>query len=77
MLIGRSGGHLCAQARDVVARVSAEFAVDREERSLLDDPAPGRAHVETIPVVLLDGRVHTQLRVGEDRLGDALAGRSL
>lgn len=60
----------------MVARVSAEFAVDWEERSLLDDPALERAYAETVPVVLLDGRVHAQLRVDEGRLRDALTGRS-
>ncbi|MEJ2578232.1 MAG: glutaredoxin family protein [Kineosporiaceae bacterium] len=71
-LIGRPGCHLCAQAREVVARVGADLGVSWEERVITDDPAWVRDYRETIPVLLLDGRVHAALRVDEVRLRDAL-----
>ena len=73
-LIGKPGCHLCDDARIVVDRVLADFPdVTVEERSILDDAELSRAYSEEIPVVMIDGRVHTIWRVDEARLRDALA----
>jgi hypothetical protein len=73
-LIGKPGCHLCDDARTVVGRVLADFPdVGFEERSILDDEALSAAYAEEIPVVLIDGRVHTIWRVDADRLRTALA----
>ena len=77
VLYGKAGCHLCDDARTVVDRVLADFPdVAFEERSILDDEALSAAYAEEIPVVLVDGRVHTIWRVNDDRLRKALAGTS-
>ncbi len=76
-LIGKPGCHLCDDARTVVDRVLADFPdVTFEERSILDDDELSRAYSDEIPVVMIDGRVHTIWRVNDDRLRKALAGAS-
>ncbi len=72
-LIGKPGCHLCDDARTVVSRVLADFPdVKLEERSILDDEELSRAYGDEIPVVMIDGRVHTIWRVDAERLRDAL-----
>lgn len=75
-LFGRSGCHLCDEARAVVARVCADLGesfleVDIDE----DDEATTAAgvHDEEIPVTFVDGRQHDFWRVDETRLRAALA----
>jgi glutaredoxin len=72
-LLGKPGCHLCDDARAVVTGVLADHPeVSFEEKSILDDPALLDAYAEEIPVVLIDGRVHTIWRVDENRLRAAL-----
>jgi glutaredoxin len=72
-LLGKPGCHLCDDARAVVSAVLADHPeVSFEEKSILDDPALLDAYAEEIPVVLIDGRVHTIWRVDENRLRAAL-----
>ncbi|MEP6479330.1 MAG: glutaredoxin family protein [Rhodoglobus sp.] len=72
-LIGKPGCHLCDDARAVVASVMTEFAgVTLSELSILDDPDLHAKYVEEIPVLLVDGAVHTIWRVDPDRLRVAL-----
>jgi hypothetical protein len=72
-LLGKPGCHLCDEAREVVLGVLAEHPDNPiEERSILDDPELLDAYAEEIPVVLIDGRVHTIWRVDETRLRAAL-----
>jgi glutaredoxin len=76
-LIGKPGCHLCDDARTVVDRVLADFPdVTFEERSILDDEELSRAYSDEIPVVMIDGSVHTIWRVDADRLRIALTGSS-
>ncbi len=73
LLLGKPGCHLCDDARAIVAEVLAELpAVTFEERSILDDVALLDEYAEEIPVVLIDGRVHTIWRVDPARLRKAL-----
>ena len=74
-LIGKPGCHLCDEAREVVARVTAELGEDYEELSILDDPELRSRYWEQIPVTLVDGEQHDFWRVsrgpaagGPDRL---------
>jgi hypothetical protein len=67
-LIGKPGCHLCDEAREVAARVSAECGALFEEVSILDDPALADAHWDRIPVVLVDGAPHDFWRIDPDRL---------
>jgi len=73
LLIGKPGCHLCDDAREVVARVTAELGERFEERSILDDPDLHERYWEQIPVVLVDGAQHDFWRVDEARLRAALA----
>jgi hypothetical protein len=73
-LIGKPGCHLCDDARAVVDEVLAGFpAVRMLEQSILDDPALHERYWDEIPVVLIDGAVHTIYRVDAERLRAALA----
>jgi predicted thioredoxin/glutaredoxin len=76
-LIGKPGCHLCDDARDVIRSVIGELpegapAVSVTEADILQDAALHEKYVEEIPVVLIDGRVHTYWRVDPDRLRNAL-----
>jgi glutaredoxin len=75
-LISKPDCHLCDTAREVVDGVVAELrptlAVEVEELSILDHPDLYEKHVEEIPVVLIDGRVHNIWRVDPARLTKAL-----
>jgi len=81
-LIGKPGCHLCDDARDVIDQVVDEVGsdpdaptVERSEVSILDDPVLHDRYVEEIPVVLIDGVVHTYWRVDPARLRTALKER--
>lgn len=73
MLLGKPGCHLCDDARVIVTEVLTEFPhVSFTEKSILDDPELLDAYAEEIPVVLIDGAVHTIWRVDPARLRKAL-----
>ncbi len=75
-LVGKPGCHLCDDARSVVSGVIAEFSgaeLELEERSILEDKALHDAYWEQIPVVLIDGRMHTYWKVDAVRLREALS----
>jgi hypothetical protein len=72
-LLGKPGCHLCDDARAIVVGVLREFPdAGFEDLSILDDPVLFDRYAEEIPVVLVDGRVHTIWRVDADRLRHAL-----
>ena len=73
-LLTKPGCHLCDDARTALEAVLAEpeFGLTYEERDILGDEALAAEYAEEIPVVLLDGRVHTIWRVEPDRLRTAL-----
>jgi glutaredoxin len=73
-MLGKPGCHLCDDARAILTEVLSGFPdVTFDERSILDDPALLDEYAEEIPVVLIDGRVHTIWRVDPVRLRAALA----
>lgn len=74
VLIGRSGCHLCDDARAVVVAVTEPLGIAWRELSIEDDPALADRYAEEIPVVLVDGRQHDFWRVDPDRLRAALSG---
>lgn len=55
-LITKPNCHLCDAAREVVATVCADLAVEFEELNMPDHPQLAAAHAEFIPVVLVDGK---------------------
>jgi glutaredoxin len=72
-LLSRPGCHLCDDARAIVTRVVAEVGgIALQERSILDDAELLERYRDEIPVVLIDGAVHTIWRVDEARLRTAL-----
>ncbi|TAL43275.1 MAG: glutaredoxin family protein [Salinibacterium sp.] len=75
-LIGKPECHLCDDARDALAsaidELGARGSVVVEELSILDDPALNERYWDEIPVVLLNGKVHTIWRVEPDRLKAAI-----
>jgi glutaredoxin len=74
LLLGKPGCHLCDDARAIVTEVLADFPdVAFDEKSILDDPDLMDAYAEEIPVVLIDGKVHTIWRVDPARLRKALS----
>ncbi len=76
-LIGKPGCHLCDEARAVVETVLRDLpAVRMLEQSILDDAELHDRYWDEIPVVLIDGAVHTIYRVDEARLRAALAAAS-
>jgi hypothetical protein len=73
-LIGKPDCHLCDDARAIIQQVLADTdGVTLEERSILDDQSLHDRYWDEIPVVLIDGRVHTIWRVDADRLRTALS----
>jgi glutaredoxin len=72
VVLSRPGCHLCADACAVVARVAAEVGVGWVERDITGDAELAAKWGEYIPVVVIDGEVHTWFRVDEARLRAAL-----
>lgn len=72
-LLTKPGCHLCDDARAIVEQVVGELeGVVLDERSILDDEALNARYWDEIPVVLVNGAVHTIWRVDPARLRAAL-----
>ena len=78
-LIGKPGCHLCDDARVIVQAVIDEVSasdaapsMSLDEVSILDDATLAERYAEEIPVLLLDGEVHTYWHVDPVRLKTAL-----
>jgi hypothetical protein len=80
-LITKPGCHLCEDARGVVDGVLAELAgepgapIALDEVNMLEDEALVEEYGEEIPVVLIDGRMHTYWHVDAERFRTALRTR--
>lgn len=75
VLVGKPGCHLCEEARVIVARACADAGVDWIERSTEDDPELADAYWEHIPVILIDGEIHSRWFVDPVALASALSNR--
>ncbi|WP_026095633.1 glutaredoxin family protein [Microbacterium sp. B19] len=77
-LIAKPDCHLCDVAEQIVETVVAELPDDVADRvlveraSIAEDAALYEQWWEKIPVVLIDGELHTHWRVSADRLRAAL-----
>jgi glutaredoxin len=71
-LYGRSGCHLCDDARAVLERVRAGTPFALEEVDIEADDALLRRYLERIPVVALDGEELFDFFVDEAALRDRL-----
>lgn len=73
ILIGRPDCHLCENARLTIAKVCDDLGITWGELSILDDAQLADQYFESIPVTLIDGKVHDKWRVDENRLRAALS----
>ncbi len=73
-LYGRSGCHLCDEARTVIAAVCAELGESFVEVDIDNDPALQERFTDEVPVTFVDGRQHDFWRVDAQRLERALRG---
>lgn len=74
-LIGKPGCHLCETAEQELVGVLAEFSkrhpdseIHMVQRSILDDAELATRHSEEIPVVLINGQMHSYWRIDAKRL---------
>lgn len=72
VLIGKLDCHLCDNARLIIAKVCDELGETWGELSILEDPQLADLYFESIPVVMIDGKIHDKWRVDEARLRSAL-----
>ena len=72
VLIGKPDCHLCDNARLILAKVCDELGETWGELSILEDPQLADQYFESIPVVMIDGKIHDKWRVDEVRLRAAL-----
>ena len=71
-LYGKSGCHLCHEARDAVKRVLLDRELRLEEVDITLDPGLFARYGERIPVLELDGEVLFEFVVDEDLLQQRL-----
>ena len=71
-LYGRSGCHLCDDARAAIAAVCAELGESFTEVDIDSDPALRERFSDEVPVTFVDGRQHDFWRVDPQRLRAAL-----
>lgn len=67
-LLTKQGCHLCADAREVVATVTASLGKSWEEVDIATDPALAQRYAEEIPVLLVDGVQRDFWRIDAARL---------
>lgn len=72
-LLGRSGCHLCEEARAVVLQVAARTGASVTEIDVDDDPELRAEYGDMVPVVLVDGVQHGYYTVDPGRLERALS----
>lgn len=72
LLYGRTGCHLCEEARAVVVAVTGELGADFEEIDVDADPDLVRRYGDEVPVVCVDGRQIGFWRIDPARLRAAL-----
>jgi len=73
VVLSKPGCHLCDDVIAVVRRVAEEMRVSWETQDIADDAALMSQWGEYVPVVIVDGEVHTWFRVDETRLRSALS----
>ncbi len=72
-LLGRDGCHLCLDARAAVLRVREQVPFELIEIDVDSDPELQAEFGDQVPVVLVDGRMHSYFRLDEGRLRVALS----
>lgn len=73
VLFGRTGCHLCEEARAVVAAVADRTGAPWSEIDVDDDAELAERYAELVPVVTVDGVQQGYWRIDPDRLVRALS----
>lgn len=68
VLYGRSGCHLCEEARSLIEQVAEEVPLELVEVDIESDDRMHARFLERIPVVEHDGEIWFELEVDADRL---------
>ncbi|MGC3954428.1 MAG: glutaredoxin family protein [Propionicimonas sp.] len=71
-LLVRDGCHLCIDATSVVSEVCADLGVGWRSVDVDSDPELRAAYTDHVPVVLIDGDVHSRWFVDPAQLRSAL-----
>ncbi|TLM84427.1 glutaredoxin family protein [Pseudarthrobacter sp. NamE2] len=72
VLLTKANCHLCGEARDAVARVTAALGLEWVEESVDNQPELRERYAEEIPVVLVDGVQRDFWKIDETRLARVL-----
>jgi glutaredoxin len=64
---------LCDDARAAIWRVRRDYEFELEEIDISQDRALSETYGERVPVVMLDGRAVSELRIDEDELRSRIA----
>ena len=76
-LIGKSGCHLCDEAKAIINEVLERVPdIEFEEASLEDNPLWGELYGDLIPVVLIDDVEHSNWRVDAEAFENALVAKT-
>lgn len=72
-LLSRAGCHLCAEARAQLVEICAAYGTSFLERDVDADSELAATYSDYVPVILVDDRVVSWLRVEPERVHAALA----
>lgn len=72
LLLVRDGCHLCVEATSVVSEVCTDLGLPWRSVDVDSDPDLRSAHTDHVPVVLIDGEVHSRWFVDATELRTAL-----
>ncbi len=75
-LFGRPDCHLCEEAAQVIERAGREFPITLTKVDIDGDPRLARVYSEQVPVVTINGRKWSKLRLDSGRLHRKLASMS-
>lgn len=70
--ITRSNCHLCDEAKSTLETVLTGSGVGWQEIDVDSDPETRAEYGDQVPVILIDGQMHSYFRVDEKRLREAL-----
>ncbi len=71
-LITRVNCHLCEEAKAILERVMPDSGADWSQIDVDTDPEMRAEYGDQVPVILIDGQMHSYFRLDEARLRQAL-----
>ena len=72
-LFGRAGCHLCDEAEALLASASVRYAIDVSKVDIDGDPELSRLYSNEVPVIAIEGKRWSKLRLDPERLRRKLA----